>query len=70
LGEIRRLRAGEAAAFCNHSVSVGRCCQVGVPGQYECIAITRESVCPHDATMRSARLLAGPSAGLAMSMWP
>jgi|SRR5687767_1345565 len=68
-GEVRRLRAGESATICGHSSSAVRCFQDGIPGTHESLAITFRGVCPHEAALRSARLLARPNAGLIMAPW-
>jgi hypothetical protein len=68
-GENGRLRRGEEATLGNYRLSVVRCFEDGDPGSYECLAITLEGICPHEATMHSAGLLARPNAGLIMSKW-
>jgi len=68
-GEVRRLRAGESTTIGEHSFSAVRCFQDGMPGTYECLAITFREVCPHEAALSSAKLLARPNAGLMMVGW-
>ena len=66
-GQVSRLRAGDRTAIGDWEVSVVRCFQDGLPGSYENAAISSRGICPHDAAIRSARLLARPNAGLALT---
>jgi len=68
-GEVRRLQGGEETTIRNYRFSVVRCFEDGIPGTYESLAISLGVVCPHDAAMHSAELLARPNAGLIMAGW-
>jgi len=65
-----RLRPGTETIVGDFKVSVLRCFEVGFPGSYECLAISLEGACSHDATLRSAQRLERTNAGLKMSEWP
>ena len=68
-GETCRLREGESTTLCDYRFSVVHSFQDGIPGTYECVAITLEGACPHETAMHSAELLARPNAGLIMTDW-
>jgi len=68
-GETRRLREGEETTLHDYRFSVVRCFQDGIPGTFECLAISLEGACPPEADLHSARLLARRSAGLILSDW-
>ena len=59
-----RLRGGEETTIDDYRVSVIRCFQHGIPGTYECVAISFNGACPHEAAVRATKLLARPGAGL------
>lgn len=68
-GEASRLRGGEEATIRDYKVSVLRCFQDGFPGKFDCLAISLEGICPHQAAAHSAKLLGRPNAGLTMTAW-
>jgi hypothetical protein len=66
-GDTVRLGPGETRVISDCKVTVLRCVQDGVPGNSESLAISREGICPHDAALRSAELIA---TGVRMVEWP
>jgi hypothetical protein len=69
MAETRRLREGEDAIIGNYRCTVIRCFLDGIPWTYECLAISLEGACPHDAIIRSAERFAKEDAGLFMTGW-
>lgn len=65
-GEARRLLTGEEAVIRGYRISVLRCFEEGLPGRYECLAISLEGTCPHEAALHLATVLAEPNGGLKM----
>ncbi len=63
-GKTTRLRGGEETTIDDYRVSVICCFQHGIPGTYECVAISFNGACPHEAAVRATKLLAKPGAGL------
>lgn len=63
-----RLRKGDTLQFGAFVVTVIRTFdfEVSIPGEYECVAISRSGACSHDAAVRSAKLLTRYNAGLRM----
>jgi hypothetical protein len=68
-GEACRLRRGEETTICNYRISALRCFEEGIPGTHESLAISLNEICPHEAAVHSAELLARPNAGLIMACW-
>jgi len=68
--ETLRLRRGEDATIGIHRFSVLQTFQEGMPGKYECLAVTSHVGCSHEAAACSAELLSGQNAGLDMVRWP
>ena len=68
-GTATRLRGNEESSIGHYRFSVLRCFEDGIPGTYECLAISLNEVCPHGAALRSAKLLARSNAGLVMKEW-
>ncbi|HKQ57667.1 MAG TPA: hypothetical protein VJY35_07340 [Candidatus Eisenbacteria bacterium] len=69
-GETRRLRRGEQTTMGPYRVSVVRCYQDNIPGTHESVAITLDDEgFAHDATLRSAELLARSGNALIMEEW-
>jgi hypothetical protein len=68
-GESLQLRTGQSVCIGGYDIYVHRCVECGVPGRHECLAISLSAACPHDAAVRSAKLLAGPSGGLQLINW-
>ena len=68
-GKTTRLRGDEETTMDDYRVSVIRCFQDGIPGTYECVAISLKGTCPHEAAVHSTKLLERPNAGLVMTDW-
>ena len=68
-GQTSRLRGGNETTMGGYRIAVLRCFEDGLPGTYESVAISRSGMCPHDAAVRSAQLLARPNAGLELTDW-
>jgi hypothetical protein len=69
-GEVSRLRTGEKTSIGNYSISVLRCFEDGIPGTYECLAISLNGLVVHATAVTWAERLTKPNAGLVMTQWP
>jgi len=69
LSNVVRLEKGTSAVAENLRISVLRCFEPGLPGLYECVAMSREQSCPHTPVVRSGELLLRPGRGLTMTRW-
>jgi hypothetical protein len=69
-GMAAHLRAGDETVLGNYRISVLRCFQFGIPGKYECLAVSLKGTCDHATVVRSAERLASPGAGLVLTNEP
>src|SRR5262245_10975353 len=56
-GKESHVRGGQSALLGSYEISVFRCFTDGVPGTYECLAISHSGDCSHGSAKRSAKLL-------------
>jgi hypothetical protein len=67
--ERKRLQKREEATFGSYRVTVVRCYEPGIPGEYESVAVSLDEADLHTAAVRSAELLAQPGGGLVLEQW-